>query len=603
MGTFFAHCLVAHGRGTGVRFLLAFLDPVWQKTLRQIQYISYHKTGKETTHAAAHISQSGVHTYKKIRAGKGGGAVGKSYLKNAALMTGADVLLRLAGMGLRIWLANALGGEGMGLYQLVLAVYSLFVTLATAGVSVAATRLMAEELARSPAEARGMLRRLLLAGAGLGVTALAAQFGLAGLAARWWLGDARAAGALRVSSLGLPWMAVSSVLRGFFIARRRVEPNVLSQLAEQTVRIGIVWAALGRADALGWDAGQRCTAVLGATAASEAVSTGLMALFYCREARRCFGSQPAQRPHDPGRRLWDILWPVEGGRCLASALHTAENMLVPACLAVYLQCSGGRAEAVTQYGNLKGMALPLLTFPFGLLGSLSVLLMPEITQAHLRGQSRRLSVLIDRMLRLTGYFSALAGAAFWVWGQPLAEALYGSAEAGSYLVILGPAMPLMYLESMVDGAMKGMGEQKAVFRYSMWDSCLRIAGVVLLLPRFGMKGFLFVILLSSLYTCAANTGRLLSSCGLPLRLWRWLGAPGLAGTAGAGAGLALRKLLTPWLARGVPAQLAAVALGGAGMTLACFAAAWPLGLGEELRDVAAGERRHKSAGHGEKNRV
>ena len=278
-------------------------------------------------------------------------------------------------------------------------------------------------------------------------------------------------------------------------------------------------------------------------------------------------------------------------------------MLVPACLAVYLQCSGGRAEAVTQYGNLKGMALPLLTFPFGLLGSLSVLLMPEITQAHLRGQSRRLSVLIDRMLRLTGYFSALAGAAFWVWGQPLAEALYGSAEAGSYLVILGPAMPLMYLESMVDGAMKGMGEQKAVFRYSMWDSCLRIAGVVLLLPRFGMKGFLFVILLSSLYTCAANTGRLLSSCGLPLRLWRWLGAPGLAGTAGAGAGLALRKLLTPWLARGVPAQLAAVALGGAGMTLVCFAAAWPLGLGEELRDVVAGERRHKSAGHGEKNRV
>lgn len=75
--------------------------------------------------------------------------MGKSYLKNAALMTGADVLLRLAGMGLRIWLANALGGEGMGLYQLVLAVYSLFVTLATAGVSVAATRLMAEELARS----------------------------------------------------------------------------------------------------------------------------------------------------------------------------------------------------------------------------------------------------------------------------------------------------------------------------------------------------------------------------------------------------------------------------------------------------------------------
>ena len=162
----------------------------------------------------------------------------QSYLKNAALMTGADVLLRLAGMGLRIYLANALGGEGMGLYQLVLAVYALFVTLATAGVSVAATRLMAEELSRGRAEARGMLARLLAAGLGLGAFAMAAQFGLAGLAAAWWLGDARAAGALRAAAFGMPWMAVSAVLRGFFIARRRVEPNVLSQLAEQTVRIG-----------------------------------------------------------------------------------------------------------------------------------------------------------------------------------------------------------------------------------------------------------------------------------------------------------------------------------------------------------------------------
>ena len=519
----------------------------------------------------------------------------QSYLKNAALMTGADVLLRLAGMGLRIWLANALGGEGMGLYQLVLAVYSLFVTLATAGVSVAATRLMAEELARSPAEARGMLHCLLLAGAGLGVLALAAQFGLAGLAAKWWLGDVRAAGALRVSSLGLPWMAVSSVLRGFFIARRQVEPNVLSQLAEQTVRIGIVWAALERADTLGWDVGGRCTAVLGATAVSEAVSTGLMALFYRKEARRCFGARPACRPQEPGKRLWDILWPVEGGRCLASALHTAENMLVPACLAVYLQFSGGRAEAVAQYGNLKGMALPLLTFPFGLLGSLSVLLMPEITQAHLRGQNGRLAALIDRMLRLTGYFSALAGAAFWVWGQPLAEALYGSAEAGSYLVILGPAMPLMYLESMVDGAMKGVGEQKAVFRYSLWDAVLRIAGVMVLLPRFGMKGFLFVILLSSVYTCLANTARLLRVSGMRPALMRWLGAPLLAAGVSAGAGVFFREMLSGWQAGEMPEQLAALCIGCCGMGLAGLAAAWPLGLGAEVRAALHPNRARQKA--------
>ena len=527
----------------------------------------------------------------------------QSYLKNAALMTGADVLLRLAGMGLRIYLANALGGEGMGLYQLVLAVYALFVTLATAGVSVAATRLMAEELSRGRAEARGMLARLLAAGLGLGAFAMVAQFGLAGLAAAWWLGDARAAGALRAAAFGMPWMAVSAVLRGFFIARRRVEPNVLSQLAEQTVRIGVVYVVLEQGILRGWDHGRKCTAVLAATALSEAVSACMMLLFYHREARRCFAGEKARCPRDPARRLWDILWPVEGGRCLASALHTAENMLVPACLTVCLLDAGGRSAAVAQYGSLKGMALPLLTFPFGLLGSLSVLLMPEITQAHIRGERARLDCLLDRMLRLTGCFSALAGALFWVWGEPLALLLYHSQEAGFYLRVLGPAMPLMYLESMVDGAMKGMGEQKAVFRYSLWDAVLRIAGVLLLLPRWGMKGFLWVILLSSAYTCQMNTARLLHVSGLQPRLWRWLGAPALAALVSAGAGEGLRALLAGWLGSGsTPTRLAALCAGGFGMAAVCLAVQWPLGLGEEVRAILRTEKSRRERQKSPENR-
>lgn len=503
------------------------------------------------------------------------------YLKNAALLTGADVMLRLAGMGLRIYLANALGGEGMGLYQLVLAVYSLFVTLATAGVSVAATRLMAEELGQNKAQARGMLVRLLAAAAGLGCMALAGQLALAQVAAQWWLGDVRAAPALRAAAFGMPWMAVSAVLRGFFVARRQVKPNVCSQLVEQTVRISAVVLGLGYT--AGGPLEVRCAVVMGCTALSEGISAGIMLLFYRREVRRYFKGAACRAPRQPGRRIWEILWPVGGGRCLASALHTAENMLVPACLGVYLAGAGGRSAAVAQYGSLKGMALPLLTFPFGLLGSLSVLLMPEITQAQLRGEQDRLAALLDRMLRLTGYFSALAAALFWVWGVPLAQGLYGSGEAGFYLRVLAPAMPLMYLESMVDGAMKGLGEQKAVFRYSVWDSILRIAGVALLLPRFGMKGFLFVILISSLYTCAANTGRLLSVCGLPLQWMRWLGAPALSGLAASVAGLWLRCRLGPVLAQGRAVQLAALALGAFGTALAGAAAAWPLGLGEEMR--------------------
>lgn len=528
-----------------------------------------------------------------------------SYLKNAALLTVSDVLLRLAGMGLRIYLANALGGEGMGLYQLVLAVYGLFVTLATAGVSVAATRLLAEELERGPAYARGMLGRLAGLAAGLGLIASAAQLGLAGLAAQYWLGDLRASPALRAAALGMPFMAVSAVLRGFFVARRRVQPNVASQMIEQLVRISTMVLALERT--AGLDVGARCAVVMGATAASEAVSALVMGIFYRREAARCFGGLPPARPQAPARRIWEILWPVGGGRCLASALHTAENMLVPACLAVFLWDAGGRSAAVTQYGNLKGMALPLMNFPFGLLGSLGVLLMPEITQTYIRGDKRRMEQLLGRMLQITMYFSLWIGAIFLVWGQPLTQALYGSSEAGFYLEVLAPAMPLLYLESMVDGAMKGIGEQKATFRYSVWDSILRIAGVALLIPRFGMKGLLFVILMSSLYTCVANTRRLLAVTRLRTHPARWLGGPLLAAGASALAGLGLRRGLGGLLAGSRGLQLLVLAAGAGGMSVVCLAVAWPLGLGRELRDLRPRERKFhppaEKSGQPAQNRV
>ena len=286
---------------------------------------------------------------------------------------------------------------------------------------------------------------------------------------------------------------------------------------------------------------------------------------------------------------------MEGGRCLSGALHTAENMLVPACLTVYL---GQRSAAVAQYGVLKGMALPLVNFPFGLLGGVGVLLMPELARARMLGDTRRLQALLGRMLRLTGYISALAGAGFWVWGRPLAMALYGSAEAGAYLEVLAPALPLLCLEGMVDAAMKGVGLQKAAFRTGGWDSALRIAAVALLLPRWGMRGQLAVILLSSLFTCAANTGRLLAAAQLRPDAGGYLVRPAAAALAAGLAGWRLRGLLGPWLAGGRGMQLAALAAGGAGMCAAWLLAAWPLGLGRELR---AGGRKWESSGHRAKN--
>ena len=155
------------------------------------------------------------------------------------------------------------------------------------------------------------------------------------------------------------------------------------------------------------------------------------------------------------------------------------------------------------------MALPLLFFPFLVLSALSGLLMPEITRAHTRGDGAGTRHLIGTMLKLTGLFSLAAGACFVAFGPQLAQIVYRDAEVGRYVQVLGFVAPFMYLESMVDGVLKGLGEQLATFRYSLADSLLRIAAIAVLLPRYGIMAFLGIMIVSNLFTFTLNTRRML----------------------------------------------------------------------------------------------
>ena len=164
---------------------------------------------------------------------------------------------------------------------------------------------------------------------------------------------------------------------------------------------------------------------------------------------------------------------------------------------------------MAQYGSLKGMALPLLFFPFSVLSALSGLLMPEITRAHTKGDTDATCRLVFTMLKVTGAFSLAAGTGFVLFGAPLAGFIYRDVEVGEYVRILGFVAPFMYLESMIDGVLKGLGEQLATFYYSLADSIFRIAAIWLLLPRYGMAAFLGIMITSNLFTFTLNLTRML----------------------------------------------------------------------------------------------
>ncbi len=451
------------------------------------------------------------------------------FIKGALWLTLTGAALRAVGMAYRVYISGKLGEEGMGLYQLILSVYMLGSAFASAGVSIAVTRLVsAQTVTGGRSGVRRTMRFSLLWSMGMGAAVAVVMFIGAPVIAARFIGESGAATGLRILAAGLPFMSASACFNGYFLGVGRVRWSCFAQIAEQAVRIGCVVLLIDRIAA-----GHALSAVFFGNAVSEAASAGLLALFYLADIGRL--SEGGENTRNIFSRFLPIQLPIAAGRYITSGLHTAENLLVPIQLGKF----SGRSAALSDFGALKGMALPLIMFPSSFLSSLAGLLVPELTAAAALRRHDQIKSLTRRTLLITFMFSILMGGMFFRFAFPLATLIYGSESVGSILRSLAPVIPFMYLDCITDGLLKGTGEQMASLRYSTSDSLMRIALVFLLLPKMGLSGFLIVMALSNSSVALLGLRRLLKVTECK--------APWLQGVVLPLAGVGLAHILTLYI--------------------------------------------------------
>ena len=166
-------------------------------------------------------------------------------LKNTLLLTAASFLMQTVGVSFNVWLSARLGESGIGLFQLIMTVYNLAVTLGGGGVRLASTRLAVEGEAKQE-NTRRTVRRCIRYALLTGSLAAVLLFAAAPIAAQYWLADVRATLPLKILALSLPFVAMSSAMNGYFTAVKKVGRYSAVRIAEQAVKIAIVMLLMGR---------------------------------------------------------------------------------------------------------------------------------------------------------------------------------------------------------------------------------------------------------------------------------------------------------------------------------------------------------------------
>ncbi|MCY0880568.1 MAG: oligosaccharide flippase family protein, partial [Firmicutes bacterium] len=316
----------------------------------------------------------------------------------------------------RVLLARFLGAERLGIFQMLFPFYITLVTLTTAGAPVAVSQIVAQDESVAAPLLRHVWRITLQMVSILVLFLLILSAPIAHLLYH----DGNLAPLIPWFAPALIMVAVSAVFKGYFTGIQTMSLTALSQITEQIFRTGAL--ALIYFGPARWTSGLRIEWSIWLIGIGEAASTAVLSLGYLRyHPKRPVKALPAAVKKQLHAQFLKLAMPITMSRLFASVITVIEAGLIPWRM---VHAGWSEEHAFRYFGQLSGMALPLILFPTTLTFSLSTSLVPVIAEAYGRRNFSRVQHYVTESLKATALFTVPITVVMLIIGLPLDDVVF-----------------------------------------------------------------------------------------------------------------------------------------------------------------------------------
>ena len=421
-------------------------------------------------------------------------------ITGALILSIANITTRIIGFFYRVYLSRIFGAESMGVIQLTGPVSAMAFALTGAGMQTAISKCVS-----AVSESRRKRRHeYLYYGLGLvfviSILCTYVVYTYADVLAVRFLSEARTAPILKVLAFSFPFSAAHACINGYFLGKHQTVLPAISQFAEQLVRVAVVYTcctsflATGDIPELEFVAWGVC---LGEVAALFVVGLALLIGSRKHTGGHKLISHPANQDKSILSSLLKMAVPLSANRLAVNFLQSIESIRIPLMLQIY---GLSDSAALSTYGILTGMALPVLFFPGAFTGALSAMLLPAVSEAHSKGDKERIKTITINATFFVVFAGLLFGILFFMFSDFLGEAVFHEPLAGTYIRALCLLCPFMYVNGVFTGILQGLGKALSIFFINITGLCLRLLFVFFAIPRYGIKGYLAGLLVSQIYS-------------------------------------------------------------------------------------------------------
>lgn len=445
---------------------------------------------------------SAAKTKKKVK-----NRLKSNIIKGTLILSCASILSRIIGFIYRIYLADILGEQLLGTYQLIFPIYVLCFTIYGAGMQSAISQVVATLMGKNNTHSKDeglnksvpkdrTPRTILLAGTILSFILALFLSIFINFNSKWLACNILMVPDcdiyLKLLTYLFPFCSISACICGYQYGLENAKPPAIAGIIEQITRILFVFIIQGFFS----DKEICCQiAVYGLTVGEffgflYNMSTIKNKTFNKRKNKISL--------KESFKLLLPVFISLTSIKLTISLLHSVESIFIPASLVKYGYTMN---EALSVYGIYSGMAMPFIMFPATITMAISTMLLPAVSKAHSSGNKKQ----IKKLIRRTSYFCLVTGMAatvfFLLFGNICASLFFHNELAGRYLTVMSFLCPFLYINMTYSSILNGLGKPHMTFVITVVCTLIKILSLIFFVPKYGMIAYIAASLVAEALLC------------------------------------------------------------------------------------------------------
>ena len=405
------------------------------------------------------------------------------FIKSTIILIIGGAITKLMAMVIKIFLTRSIGEDGIGLYMLIMPTFNLFITLSTMSLPTSISKVISEGK-RGKKVILSIIPMTIIYNIVLMIVLLL----LAPIISHVLLKNGNAYLGVMGIALTLPFIAISSILKGYFYGNQRMIPYVISIITEQIVRLLLIVIVIPKILVYGNN-----VTVLGVVlinVISELSSSISLIIFL---PSRKINLSDIKIDKEIFKDVLNISISATGSRFIGSISYFLEPIILTFIL---LRCGYTNGYITHEYGIIMGYVFPLLLIPSFFSMAIATSLLPVISNSLARGNVLYTRKKLKQAILISLWVGIIFTIIFMLIPDILLKFIYNTNLGINYIRWIAPLFIIHYIQGPLTAYMQGANMAKEAMFGTLWGAIIKNI-LLLILPIFmGIWGFIMASIIN-----------------------------------------------------------------------------------------------------------